>query len=506
MTLHNPVVSGFNPDPSIVRVGDKYYLACSSFEYLPGIPIYQSHDLRSWQMIGNVATRPGQLDVAGVWTGGGAWAPTIRYHDNRFWLVITVVGQGCLVFSAEDAAGPWSDPMVFAGVSGIDPDIAWDADGTCYLTFSGLLVASGDLEGVAQHMGIQQVRVNPYTGEVLEAPRSLWSGTGGMFPEAPHLYQIDDYWYLMIAEGGTERGHAITIARGTSPMGPFEGCPWNPILTARGTDRPVQCTGHGDLLQAADGTWHVFCLGVRTRSMTRAFSPMGRETFATSVEWKDAWPVVEPVLLSDPAPAVTLHEDFDSTDFPQWLMGIRRFPADVASLTTRPGWLVLGPEGRGMGHLQPTAVAARQRHERMLVTTRADVTHGVGGLGLRIDEEQWTQVVAGNGEIRARVQLHQIAQEVSVPFVGSEALLYIRTADPAGEAGAFSEKRLAGPDTVIVGYLDGDVEVPMLAFDGRYLCAETGESFVGRAYTLVATEGTVAFDWLHYEGVDAPRP
>lgn len=504
MQLRNPVVSGFNPDPSIVRVGSDYYLACSSFEYLPGIPIYKSQDLRSWHLIGNVATRPGQLDVAGVPTGAGAWAPTIRHHDGRFWLVITVVGQGCLVYTADDAAGPWSDPVVFDGIMGIDPDIAWDDEGTCFLTFSGLMVAKGmDGASAVQHLGIQQARVNPVTGDVLEEPRSLWSGTGGMFPEAPHLYRIGDYWYLMVAEGGTERGHSIAIARSTSPEGPFEGCPANPILTARGTSRPVQATGHGDLVQTQDGTWLVFCLGVRTRSMTRAFSPMGRETFVSNVYWNDGWPSMDPITLpADVSPAVSLREDFDGAELPQWYMGIRRLATEFTSLSERPGWLTIHGDGRTMAHVQPTAVAARQRHERMCVTTLVDVSAGVGGLALRIDEHQWAHVVAGDGEIRARVQLHQISQEFAATLTGTKATLFIRTADPSGN-GAIGAA--SGPDTVILGYVADGVEVPLLEFDGRYICAETGESFVGRAYALVANAGTVAFDWLQYDGIDAPR-
>lgn len=496
----NPVLAGFHPDPSVVRVGEAYYLATSSFEYLPGIPIHRSTDLRTWELIGHVATRPGQLDLADVWTGAGAWAPTLRHHDGRFWLVITVVGQGCLLFSAADAAGPWSDPVVLAGVEGIDPDLAWDEDGTCYLTYSGLMVAGGEFEHGMQHLGIQQVRIDPVAGVALEEPRSLWSGTGGMFPEAPHLYRIDGHWYLMLAEGGTERGHAITIARGPGPMGPFEGCPHNPVLTARGTDRPVQNTGHGDLVQRVDGRWFVFCLGVRTRSMTRAFSPMGRETFASPVTWVDGWPVMAPVRLDAPAPAESWREDFADGELPSWALGIRRFAGEYANCTERPGWLVVAADGSSMADLRPTCVAARQRHERMRVTALVDASKGVGGLVLRIDEAQWTQVVVGEGSIRARVQLHQIVQEVSVPWPSDEATLCIRTDDPYTEGG-----RPAGPDTIIVGYLDGDTEVPLLSFDGRYLSAEVGESFVGRAFGVVATAGRVAVDWLHYDGVDAPR-
>ncbi len=500
MELHNPVLSGFNPDPSIVRVGGDYYLATSSFEYLPGIPIYKSHDLRSWQLIGNVATRPGQLDVAGVATGLGAWAPTLRFHDDKFWLVITVVGQGCIVFTADDPAGPWSDPVHFKEVLGIDPDLAWDEDGTCYLTFSGLMVASGEISGGYQHMGIQQVRVNPHTGEVFEEPRSLWAGTGLMFPEAPHLYRIGEHWYLMIAEGGTERGHCVSIARSSSPMGPFEGCPANPVLSARSTNRPIQNTGHGDLVQTPDGEWVMICLGMRTRSGTRAFSPMGRETFGTTLRWEDGWPVVEPVLLSAPDPKIGEREDFDGPSLPPSWIAIRRFPHEVSSLAARPGWLTMKGDGSTMADLRPTFVGQRQRHEHVFITARADVSKGVGGLALRIDEFQFVDVVAGAGNIAARVNLHELSVAERVPFDGDVATLFIRTTEPG-----FSGMASYGPDKVIVGYLDGDEEVQLFKFDGRYLSAETGESFVGRAFGLVANSGTVAFDYVTYEGVDGPR-
>lgn len=501
MELHNPVLSGFNPDPSIVRVGSDYYLATSSFEYLPGIPIYKSQDLRSWRLIGHVATRPGQLDVAGVPTGLGAWAPTLRHHDDKFWLVITVVGQGCIVFTADDPAGPWSDPVQFKEVLGIDPDIAWDTAGTCYLTYSGLMVATGEISGGYQHLGIQQVRVNPVTGEVFEEPRSLWAGTGLMFPEAPHLYQVGDYWYLMIAEGGTERGHCVSISRASSPVGPFEGCSRNPVMSARSTNRPIQNTGHGDLAQTPDGEWVMICLGNRTRSGTRAFSPMGRETHATNVRWEDGWPTVDPVILSDPAPAVSERDDFDADALSGAWIAMRRFPHEVSSLSVRPGWLSMTADGSTMSDLRPVFVGQRQRQEHVFITTLVDVSRGVGGLALRIDEQQYVQVLAGAGEIRARVNLHEISQDAAATFGAEQVQLFIRTTEPGGEGFA-----MAGPDKVIVGYIKGGEEVDLLKFDGRYICAETGESFVGRVFGLVATSGTVAFDYLTYDGVDAPRP
>ena len=230
LRLPNPLVAGFHPDPSVVQVGADYYLATSSFEYLPGIPIHRSRDLVHWTLIGHVVTRLGQLQMTGVPTGGGAWAPTIRWRDGVFHVVVAdAMGRGMLLFTATDPAGEWSDGLSLKGIPGIDPDLAWDDEGTCLITFSGLIL-SGPETGT--HLGIQQARIDLATGVALEEPRSMWSGTGLIFPEAPHLYRIGRWWYLLIAEGGTERGHAVSIARSESPTGPFEGCPANPLLSA----------------------------------------------------------------------------------------------------------------------------------------------------------------------------------------------------------------------------------------------------------------------------------
>ena len=184
-------------------------------------------------------------------------------------------------------------------MNGIDPDLAWDDEGTAYVTYSGLIMSGAQM---GTHLGVQQVKVDLDRHIALEEPRSLWSGTGRMFPEAPHLYRHDGHWYLMIAEGGTERGHGISIARGDSPEGPFEAAPANPLVSARSTSRPVQNTGHGDLVVGPDGDWLVVLLGVRPRSMTRAFSALGRETFVTTVRWPGGWPRSIP-SSSTPAPA-----------------------------------------------------------------------------------------------------------------------------------------------------------------------------------------------------------
>src|SRR5699024_21021 len=140
--LPNPLIPGFHPDPSICRVGEGYYLATSSFEYLPGIPIFRSRDLRSVELIRHVAVRDGQVGVPGARTARAAWAPTLRQHDGRFLVVVRDMmgtGRGNILFTAEDPAGPWHDGVVM-DVQGIDPDSAWDEEGTCYVTMSGFLL------------------------------------------------------------------------------------------------------------------------------------------------------------------------------------------------------------------------------------------------------------------------------------------------------------------------------------------------------------------------------
>ena len=286
MSVQRPVIPGFHPDPSICRVGDTYYLVTSSFEYAPGVPIFRSTDLRSWEQIGHVLDRPSQLDVSKAGPSGGIFAPTLRHHDGRFWMITTNWADdgGQLLVHAEDPAGPWSEPVRIPSAMGIDPDLAWDDDGTCLMSYAGFGPDGGE--------GIVQSAIDPLTGEVLTERRWLWSGTGGKFPEGPHLYRIGEWWYLLIAEGGTERGHAVTIARSRSPQGPFESNPGNPLITHRGTDEPVQNTGHADLVERPDGGWAIVYHGVRARGSSPEWHVLGRETFADEVVWEDGWPVL----------------------------------------------------------------------------------------------------------------------------------------------------------------------------------------------------------------------
>lgn len=277
----NPVIKGFNPDPSICRVGDDYYLVTSSFHYFPGVPLYHSKDLVNWEQVGHVLSRESQLPLKDARSWSGIYAPTIRHHDGRFYMITTnCSGKGNFIVTATDPCGEWSEPM-WVDMPGIDPDLFWDEDGTCWYTGAG-------------NDGIIQCKVNPDTGEMLSEPRMIWYGTGGRYPEAPHIYKKDGWYYLLIAEGGTEFGHGVTIARSRFVDGPYESAPHNPILTqfkqsTQGS--PIQGVGHADIIQAHDGSWWLVCLGFRVQGGQHHL--MGRETFLAPVRWdKDAWPVV----------------------------------------------------------------------------------------------------------------------------------------------------------------------------------------------------------------------
>jgi beta-xylosidase len=496
MTFPSPLIPGFNPDPSVVAVGGAYFLVTSTFEYLPGIPVYRSTDLTDWTHIGNVATRPEQAGVADVPTGGGVWAPTIRYHDGKFYVIVTIAmtPRGCVVFTATDPAGPWSDGTTIDGINGVDPDLAWDDDGTAYVTFSGLATGGGQ---AGQHLGIQQARVDLAAGRALERSRSLWSGTGLKFPEAPHLYRRGCTWYLVIAEGGTERGHAVSVARGPSPEGPFAGCPANPVLSARSTSRPVQNTGHADLVATPDGGDALVLLGTRPQGATQSFSPLGRETFITPVTWADGWPRPEPVRLAARDDAVT--EEFGFADpaelaDPGWL-AVRATPASVASVAGGR----LSISGRaGLDDPHPQFVGRRQRHLSATVSVTVDASAGTGGLAARYDERQWIALEARGPVVTARARLAGLEQAWQATVAPGEVELRIELSPPPS---GFNPAALGGDR---IRLLAGGALLAEL--DGRYWTAETCASFTGRVIGLYASQGTVRFGGWTYRGSDAgPR-
>jgi xylan 1,4-beta-xylosidase len=482
-----PVIAGMHPDPSIARVGTDYYIACSSFEYFPGVPIWHSTDLHSWQLVGNALDRPEQLPLAGVAASEGVYAPTLRHHDALFWLITTVVGvPGHCIVTTTDPAGPWSDP-VFVDVEGIDPDLAWDDAGTCYLTWSDNFSGSDVL-------GIKQVRVDPRTGAVLSRPRSLWSGTGLQFPEAPHLYLIDGWWYLLVAEGGTSAGHAISIARSRSPEGPFEGCPHNPILSHRSLDHPVQNTGHGDLVTTADRGWAMVLLGVRPQGGFPSFHLLGRETFLADVTWQGGWPTVA-LAPGRSCEDVVARDDFAGSHLAPCWVSVRTRPRESWSLTDHPGWLSLSaPDGPS-----DTFLGRRQQHLSCTVRAMVRVDSGArGGLRLRLDDRHHYDVEVANGGVQARALIGPVWQTLgSQPMPDGDVVLRIDTRRNAAAGIAVSE-----PDRVTLGFEVEGQPVVLASIDGRYLSTEVAGGFTGRVVGAYVAEGSLLVDWVEYTGSD----
>lgn len=284
MKIQNPVIRGFYPDPSICKANGKYYLACSSFQYFPGVPVFESEDLVNWKQVGHCLTRLDQVELHRINSSGGVFAPTLRYHDGTFYMVTNnnTFGRNFYV-SAGNITGDWSAP-IFVDQEGIDPSLLFDGD-KVYFTSNG-----SDENGKGC---ILQCEIDIETGKKLTDSIPVWSGSGGRYLESPHLYHIGDWYYLMAAEGGTEYGHMITYARSRQPFGPFEAYPGNPVLTNRnlgGNENIIQGIGHGDLIQDKHGNWFIVCLGFRQSGIWSPFHHLGREVFLVSVQWQeDGW-------------------------------------------------------------------------------------------------------------------------------------------------------------------------------------------------------------------------
>ncbi|MFC3688075.1 glycoside hydrolase family 43 protein [Aquipuribacter hungaricus] len=485
-----PVVPGTHPDPSVCRADGSYWLACSSFGYAPGVPLFRSDDLVAWEQVGHVLDRPSQLRLDGAGTSGGVYAPTLRHHAGRCWLVTTDVsgGPGQLLVTAGHPAGPWSDPVTIPDAPGIDPDLAWDDDGTCYLTWCAY--------GPGGHEGIVQAVLDPATGRLLTPPARLWQGTGGQVPEAPHLYRVGAWWYLLLAEGGTERGHAAVVARSASPSGPFEADPGNPFLTARGTGSPVQSTGHADLVARPDASWAVLWLGTRPRGSTPGWHVLGRETFASEVVWEDGWPRLGAPLEPAAVPAVT--EDLAGPVLPPSWVALGRHPAEVLH-HDGGAWVLRGParDDPGAG-----PVFAGRRQDRTTVRARAvlDAGDGAGGLELRVDPAHAVRLEVDGGLVRAVALVGTLRAVLGEATAVPGTVLELRTAPARHDQSAGPR---GGPDEVVASVLGPDgpgSPVELGRLDGRYLSTEVAGGFTGRMVGVVALRGDVVVRAFSYSG------
>ena len=387
--IRNPILPGFNPDPSIVRVGDDFYIATSTFEWYPGVQIHHSRDLKTWRLLTRPLRRPSQLNMLGDPDSCGVWAPCLTYGDGLFWLIYTDVKRygRTTVGGASGASlrdfhnylvtcptidGEWSDP-VYLNSSGFDPSLFHDDDGRKYLVNQ----LWDHRPGRNRFGGIVLQEYQHGSRKLIGERKNIFAGTSIGFTEAPHLYKRNGYYYLITAEGGTGWGHAMTMARSRSLAGPYELHPDKYIITARHRpDAPLQRAGHGDLVETQAGdTYAVYLCGRPLPNRGRCV--LGRETAIQQMVWgSDDWlrtrdgsgvPELEtpaPALPAAPIATAAVREDFDGKHLPvdfQWLRS--PFPEELFSLSARPGFLRLyGRETIGSIFRQSLVARRQQTH------------------------------------------------------------------------------------------------------------------------------------------------
>ncbi|MCQ2235902.1 MAG: glycoside hydrolase family 43 protein [Bacteroidales bacterium] len=515
--FRNPVLPGFHADPSVCRAGDDFYLVNSTFQYFPGVPVFHSKDLVNWEQVGNCLTRPSQLDLTGLysqqnpelgWTNAGVYATTIRYNKGRFYMVTTVFpSRSHFYVWTDDPAGEWSDPIVIDfAIGSCDPTLYFEGD-KCYFLWK-----QGD---------IKICEIDVETGKQIGEIHHLGTGLGGRYPEGPHIYRKDGWYYMMLAEGGTEQGHHVNIMRSRSLFGPYEPNKANPILShfnMQMQDSNIQGMGHADLVQAPDSSWWMICLGYRTSGYL--LHVMGRETFLAPVRWdKNAWPVVngDGTLQADmkcaTLPLVTMPQDPVRENFDYQK---RNAPADSYnsiglamgwhsignpdysrySLTERKGWLRLKPSKATIDQVtSPTFVARRQTEFKFKATTLLDASHIGEGMQVGL-----TAYAAPLNHYDVRVERRN-------------GTLYICSYVRLGAMGHVEQERKLDSDRVYLRVtsdkeyyymqysVDGKEYTTLSKMDFRYLSTEVIGGFTGvmlGVYAQGEDNGYADYDWVEY--------
>ena len=375
--IYNPILRGFNPDPSIVRVGDDYYIATSTFEWFPGVQIHHSRDLIHWRLLTHPLDRISQLDMKGLPDSGGIWAPCLTWDEGTFYLVYTIVHElnsitndaHNYLVTAPDILGPWSEPT-YLNASGFDPSLFHDNDGRKWL----VNMVWDHRPGKHPFYGIVLQEFDSAKKKLIGEPSIIFKGTELGRTEAPHLYTRNGYYYLITAEGGTFYEHAVTLARSQSIEGPYEVHPNNPVLTSWGDlSLLLQKAGHADLVETQGGEWYIVHLCGRPLPGTDR-CVLGRETAVQKVVWKaDDWlylasgdnrPSVEvqaPDLPEQKWETPPVRDDFDGE-----ILGIQyqtpRAPLDdsLCTLTERTGFLRLRGGDAPESKFNQVLVARRQ--------------------------------------------------------------------------------------------------------------------------------------------------
>jgi xylan 1,4-beta-xylosidase len=441
LRVANPVLPGFHPDPSILRVGDEYFIANSTFEWYPGVEIHRSKDLATWESVPSPLSEKRLLDMDGAPPSCGIWAPCLSYADGLFWLIYTNVRSWKgpwkdapnYLTTAASIEGPWSDP-VFLNCSGFDPSLFHDEDGRKWFVN---MEWDYRRSGSAQFSGILLQEYLPSEKRLAGPIRKIFRGSEIGMTEGPHLYRRDGWYYLLVAEGGTEYAHAATVARSRSIAGPYEIHPFNPLISSYGRpDIKLQKAGHASWCGSPDGRTYLAFLCGRPLPGTRS-CPLGRETSIVELVWKEGWPYVrhedgecfsegecrncptdsfEPPAAGAARPGAaaaaaagrSVEYRFDGPSVPIDFKSLRteRDP-DTYSLAARPGWLRMRGGQSPLSCFGQSLLARRQTDFDFDASTRIDFSptsfQQFAGLCWRYDEENQYLAAISRDEERGRV-------------------------------------------------------------------------------------------------------
>lgn len=423
-SICNPILPGFHPDPSILRVGKDFYIATSTFEWFPGVLIYHSRDLVNWRLVSRPLDSPDLLDMRGEDSSCGVWAPCLSYDGEYYYLTFSDVKSqrrpywdvhNYLVRSRE-ITGPWID-RVYLNRSGFDPSLFHDRDGRKWLTN----LIQDPRPGKRRFAGILLQEYDTEAKNLIGESRVIFKGTGIGFTEGPHLYQKDNYYYLMTAEGGTSWKHAVTMARSKQIEGPYEVDPNNPILTSWEQESAVLFkAGHASLVDTPSGEWYIAHLCSRP-ILPHKRCMLGRETALQKVEWtKDGWLrmnsrgkapeciVSAPALPSHPFPEMDEITFFNCPSLPAEFQTLREPPSeDWFSLSERKGWLRLYGRLSLGSNFDQSLVGRRLQHFHCLAETIIDFKPEhylqTAGLAAFYDDQHWFYLAISHDEEMGRV-------------------------------------------------------------------------------------------------------